>query len=422
MTINQKTDAKWLLGKRGEVYRMSRSGDVYQCRIWISTEKKYLRLSLKTTDYETAIGRGEKLILGTHSDISSGKKLFGITLGGLVDEYLKWRKQDVNVDGGITEGRFRTIKSQCSALLRTKSPDLRVAELNKNAFYDWGQMRRQDTPTITPVTIKNESATIGQIFSFAYREGYTHIPKMLFREVKISKNDVGKRDIFDREKGEYDRLTAFLRSYVSKKECPDPETRLERNKIRDYIYTLSNTCMRTGELRQMTWNDVLGYQEVVDETGTNICLVKLRIRKETSKVRNERTIIVRGGDYIKRLRSYSPYTEPDNFLFTNKTGTLQLGTRELYKHWDVIMRGIDIPNYKERKLSFYSLRHFGITLRMDAGVPIADVAYIAGTSSTHIENHYRHVEDEMMVRGAKRSFNQSIIEGRFQPVLDNAKM
>ena len=422
MTINQKTDAKWLLGKRGEIYRMSRSGDVYQCRIWISTEKKYLRLSLKTTDYETAIGRGEKLILGTHSDISSGKKLFGITLGGLVDEYLKWRKQDVNVDGGITEGRFRTIKSQCSALLRTKSPDLRVAELDKNAFFDWGQMRRQDTPTITPVTIKNESATIGQIFSFAYREGYTHIPKMLFREVKISKNDVGKRDIFDREKGEYDRLTAFLRSYVSKKECPDPETRLERNKIRDYIYTLSNTCMRTGELRQMTWNDVLGYQEVVDETGTNICLVKLRIRKETSKVRNERTIIVRGGDYIKRLRSYSPYTEPDNFLFTNKTGTLQLGTRELYKHWDVIMRGIDIPDYKERKLSYYSLRHFGITLRMDAGVPIADVAYIAGTSSTHIENHYRHVEDEMMVRGAKRSFNQSIIEGRFQPVLDNAKM
>jgi integrase len=421
LTINQKTDAKWLLAKRGEIYRMSRSGAVYQCRVWISTEKKYLRRSLKTTDYETAIVRGEKLILGTHSDISSGKKLFGITLGGLVDEYLKWRKQDVNVDGGITEGRFGTIKSQCRALLRTKSPDLRVAELDKNSFYDWGQMRRQDTPTITPVTIRNETATIGQIFSFAYRNGYSQFPKMIFREIKIAKGDVGKRDIFDREKGEYDRLTSFLRIYVSEKECPDPEQRLQRNKIRDYIYTLSNTCMRTGELRQMTWNDVLGYQEVVDETGKNVCLVKLRIRKETTKVRNERTIIVRGGDYIKRLRSYSPYTEPDNFLFTNKTGTLQLGTRELYKHWDVIMRGIDIPDYKKRKLSYYSLRHFGITLRMDAGVPIADVAYIAGTSSTHIENHYRHVEDEMMVRGAKRNFNQSI-EGRFQPVLDNAKM
>ena len=51
---------------------------------------------------------------------------------------------------------------------------------------------------------------------------------------------------------------------------------------------------------------------------------------------------------------------------------------------------------------------------MDAGVPIADDAYIAGTSSTHIENHYRHIEDEMMIRGATRNNNQSI-EGRFQP-------
>lgn len=414
MSVNKKTDNHWILGERGEIYRMPRNGHIYQCRVWLPTEKKYLRRSLKTTDYETAIIRGEKLILETHSDIASGRKLFGITLEELVDHYINWRTKDVGVEGGITKARLGTIKSQCRALLRTKSPKLRVAELDKNSFYDWIHMRRLDNPTISLVTIRNETATIGQIFSFAYREGLSHFPKMLFREIKISKGDIGKRDIFDKEKGEYDKLTSFLRSYVSKKECPDPEERLERNKIRDYIYTLSNTCMRTGELRQMTWNDVLGYRDEVDETGRKVCLVKLRIRKETSKVRNERTIIVRGGDYIKRLRSYSPYTEPDNLLFTNKTGTLQLGTRELYKHWDAIMRGIDIPDYSERKLSFYSLRHFGITLRMDSGVPIADVAYIAGTSSTHIENHYRHIQDDMMVRSAKRNFTQSI-EGRFQP-------
>ena len=102
MTINQKTDAKWLLGERGEIYRMSRSGGIYQCRVWIPTEKKYLRRSLKTTDYETAIGRGEKLILETHSDISSGKKMFGITLGELVDEYLKWREKDVGVEEALS--------------------------------------------------------------------------------------------------------------------------------------------------------------------------------------------------------------------------------------------------------------------------------------------------------------------------------
>ena len=415
MPVNKKTDNHWILGKRGEIYRMPRNGDIYQCRVWLSTENKYLRRSLKTTDYETAIIRGEQLVLETHSDIASGKKMFGISLGELVDEYINWRSKDVGAStNGITKERLGTIKSQCRALLRVKSSHIKVKELDKNSFYDWGQMRPKDNPTISPITIRNETATIGQIFSFAYRNGYSHFPKMLFREIKISKGDVGKRDIFDREKGEYDRLTAFLRSYVSKKECPDPERQLERQKIRDYIYILSNTCMRTGELRQLTWGDVLGFRDEVDEAGNNVCLVKLRIRKETTKVRNERTIIVRGGDYIKRLRSYSPFTESDNFLFTNKTGNLQLGTRELYKHWDAIMRGIDIPDYKERKLSYYSLRHFGITMRMDSGVPIADVAYIAGTSSTHIENHYRHIQDDMMVRGATRNITQSI-EGRFEP-------
>ena len=74
MSASKKTDAEWLLGDRGEIYRMPRSGAVYQCRIWVPDERKYLRKSLKTTDYETAKQRGEKLILQTLSDVHSGKK------------------------------------------------------------------------------------------------------------------------------------------------------------------------------------------------------------------------------------------------------------------------------------------------------------------------------------------------------------
>ena len=91
MTTNKKTDAEWLLGDRGEIYRMSRSGDVYQCRIWVPDERKYVRKSLKTTDHATAKQRGEKLILETLSDVASGRKLFGISLGELVDKFLEYR-------------------------------------------------------------------------------------------------------------------------------------------------------------------------------------------------------------------------------------------------------------------------------------------------------------------------------------------
>ena len=33
-------------------------------------------------------------------------------------------------------------------------------------------------------------------------------------------------------------------------------------------------------------------------------------------------------------------------------------------------------------------------MRMKSGVPIADVASVAGTSVSHIETHYRHIDDD----------------------------
>jgi integrase len=380
---------------------MSRSGAVYQCRIWVPDERKYLRKSLKTTDYETAKKRGETLILQTLSDVASGRKLFGITLGELVDKFLDYRWKDVE-NGTITEGRLTTIQSQCRALLRTKPRSTKIAELDENSFYEWRQMRLKDNSSITTVTIRNETATIGQIFDFAFRNGYSHFPKMYFRPIKISRADVGKRDTFTID--EYEGMVKYLRTYTSKKHCPDNEKRSERQKVRDYILTLSNTLMRTGELRQLTWGDVLGFEDRTDETGKKVCVVKLSIRKETSKVRRPRTVWVRGGDYIKRLKTYSDFTEPTHLLFTNKTGTHPLGTRELYRHWDTVMKGIGIEDHSERKLSYYSLRHFGITMRMKSGVPIADVASVAGTSVSHIETHYRHIDDEVMIDSALRNF------------------
>jgi integrase len=401
VTENKKTDAEWLYRDKGEIYRMSRSGDVYQCRIWVQDEKKYVRKSLKTKDLATARIRGDKLIFQTLSDVASGRKLFGISLGELVDLYLEYRRADVK-SGAITEGRFTTIQSQCRALLRTKPRSTKIAELDENSFYEWRQMRLNDNPSITIVTIRNETATIGQIFDFAYRNGYSHFPTMYFRPIKISRGDIGKRDSFTLE--EYNKMVGFLRTYASKSYCPDDEERTERQKVRDYILTLSNTLMRTGELRQLRWKDVLSYEDLVDDARQKICVVKLHIRKEITKVRRERTILVRGGEYLKRLRSYSAFTEPTDLLFTNKTGTHPLGTRELYKHWDVVMKSIGIEDHSERKLSYYSLRHFGITMRMKSGAPIADVAAVAGTSVAHIETHYRHIDDDVMIKTALRNF------------------
>ena len=402
---NSKTHSEPILGGEGELYLMPRSGDVYQLRIWLSQEKKYLRKSLKTTDYITALNRAKDEVLRVMSDTKQGKKQFGVTLGELIQEYLNWRYQDV-IGGVITEGRFTTIKSQCRAVLRTKPSDLKVNSLDENSFYDWGQMRRQDNSSITLVTIRNETATIGQIFDFAFRKGYTHFPKMIFRPTKISLDQVGRRGVFTEE--EYKKLTLYFKTFVSKKSCPNDDERLERIKVRDFILILANSLLRTGELRQFKWSDVLKYQEDKDESGHSITLVHLRVRKEVSKTRIARDIWVRGGEYFQRVYSYCENRGHDDLIFQNKNGTHQFGTRELYKHWDFLMNEIGIPNYKERKLSYYSLRHFGITYKLKQHTPIADIAYIARTSVSHIEQHYRHVDDEVMMNAARTNKPKSI--------------
>ena len=68
------------------------------------------------------------------------------------------------------------------------------------------------------------------------------------------------------------------------------------------------------------------------------------------------------------------------------------------------MYGIGIENYADRKLTWYSLRHFGITCRIRAKVPMADISKIAGTSVSHIETHYGHYGDEMLKSTALRNF------------------
>lgn len=56
---------------------------------------------------------------------------------------------------------------------------------------------------------------------------------------------------------------------------------------------------------------------------------------------------------------------------------------------------MELPQYKDDNLTYYSLRHHAITERVRARAMYQDVARVAGTSVAHIENMYLHVDDEM---------------------------
>ena len=147
-----------IFGGKAQILRVPQSGDVWQFRMWIAEEKKYLRKSLQTRDFEAATERAEKLYLETMANVSSGKKLFGLSLQELTDLYTDWREKDVGTR--ITKGRLVTIKSQMKHILAYKGAGLKIGELERNSFYDYESWRKQTTPGTQSVTIRNELSPV----------------------------------------------------------------------------------------------------------------------------------------------------------------------------------------------------------------------------------------------------------------------
>jgi integrase len=383
-----------------QIFKVPQSGDVYQFRMYIRTDKKHYRVSLKTRDLESALSKARDKALELSAFVRGGIKVFGMTLDELVADYIEYREKDV-VNGDIVPARLGTIKSQLKNMINIKSGDIKLAELDRDCMFDYQQERKLQSPGVCDVTIRNEQATINAMIGFAYRLGNIHFEKLNFKKIRIRKDDIGVRSTFTLE--EYDKLIMAMRSYVAKKNCPDDDERFERLMIRDYVLIASNTYLRVGEQRQLTWGDIDGYETHTDDNDKDVQLVNFTVRAETSKVRQTRKMITRGAEYFIRLKKRTEFTEAGHLLFS-LNGYVPLDARKWQRHWNNLMTDIGIENHKERKLQWYSLRHFGITMRVMSGVNLIDLSKLAGTSVSHIENTYLKYSEAQSRTAALKNF------------------
>lgn len=387
-----------VLGGKGKVIRTAQSGSMYQLRVWIEGEKQYLRETLKTKDLQTAIFRAETRIFQIYSDVATGKKMFGITLKDAVKQYIDLRKSEVEI-GRITAGRLLTINSHLKHLLSYKGADTKLSDLDRKSCFEYMLWRKQKQSDVKDVTVKNEQSTLNHFSKEMHRSGYSHFEGFEFRKFKA---DEEARDTFTL--AEYDDLVSFLRKWATKKAVSDNEKLLQvRLLIKDCILIGSNTMLRVGELWQLKWGDVQGYESHKDSLDQQVILVRLHVRKETAKNRKSRLITTRGGDYFKRLYKRSKFKNEDDYVFCGETGSERLSKKIFYDAWKELMDGINL-DYKKRNVTWYSLRHFGITCRLRAGASVFDVSKVAGTGIAYIEAHYGHFDQEMSRSMSLRNF------------------
>jgi len=171
------------------------------------------------------------------------------------------------------------------------------------------------------------------------------------------------------------------------------------------VLIASNSMLRVGELWQLRWSDIVGIETRYDEQEKAVNLVTINVRAEICKTRTSREVVCRGGEYVDRLRKRAKYTDANDYIFASSiSGTKRLSKRKWYGHWKNLMEGIGVEDYAERKLTWYSLRHFAITCRIRSRVSHLDISHLAGTSVSNIESIYGHWDTEMKRSAAMKNF------------------
>ena len=87
--------------------------DVWQFRMWLADEDKYIRQSLRTKDKAKAIADAEALYEDIKYMKRRGKKYYSISIKKAVEMYIEDKAKYVGIVGanGIVEGRLTTIKA-----------------------------------------------------------------------------------------------------------------------------------------------------------------------------------------------------------------------------------------------------------------------------------------------------------------------
>jgi integrase len=380
-------------------------GDYWHFRMWLAGEGKYARKSLKTRSRSTAIDKGKEFYLELFANAKMGKKYFSLTTKEAVAKYLASRKKDVEA-GLIVSGRWSTIKIHLEHWLEFIGRDTKIKEIERTDCEDYFHSRIKKNKKALPAsqtTVANEQSTINAMMRWLFKNNEALIDGFDFKKLpKLDrKNDAIRRSTFT--PGEIDEIGVAIHKYWDRdRNQLDEREWLARSLACYYFLIASVTGLRTGEQRQLRWGDLEWTGGVKDKNA--VPLVKIKIRAETSKVRQSREFMVRDNGYFRELRRlviplYDRRSVKDCPVFS-LDGENAITERALLYHFAKIMELAEIHDLENRNIVPYSFRHYFITQKLVNGLSHRQVADMCGTSITQIEKTYYHIDTDMMREAA----------------------
>lgn len=371
------------------IYRTTHSGDVYQMRMWIGEERKYIRKTLKTRDKALAIDRAKAEYHGYLARIHSGEKIFSISAKEMRDKYLEHVARLV-AGAQISKGRETNIKTFTKHFMEFVGEKTKVQSIDKRIFVEYRAYRQSKKSDIRMSVVQNEAATIKQMYKWAIEEGF--VTQKQFPDFGKIKVDQHESDVEAYTMQEYLWLIQQSAQWHKKVGALHPNRDEEfyyRQAINDFVLLMGHYGMRTGELCQIKFGDTTIFQD-----GT----ARIVIRKEVSKVKKQRVLRGIKADVIARRRQRSKFNENDDYLFSHFTKKDPIPRDKLYEYYRALCKIVKDKNQEfDDTKSLYSLRHLWITTQLLAQtVSPYKIAKYAGTSLKQITATYDNIDDEQI--------------------------
>jgi len=390
------------VGNLSFIYKTSLS-EFWYFRYWVNSEKKYVRVSLRTKDFTEAKNRGERKYLELIGKIHSGEKVFSITADEQVRRFLSYQESRHKTGDALHRQLSRQQYDKYRYVMRHYlsfiSPHTLLSSIKPSRFTDYFNFRRKETPQTSLMTIKAEQILIGSLFSWS-RENQLVLPTMIpkFGDFKIAPTD-GKRPPFTETT--YNQIITISKNWY--KHAESESESYNRQILHLSLLAMSWYGFRPGEMRGIEWRDVR-----LRNDGTAL----VSLRPEVTKMKKKRTNIGRG-DIFRRVQSFSRHTQEHDLVFgfyeTTDSGIYR--TNRYNEYWRELKKSVreKYPSCPIESVDPYHFRHFYITVRLLAGDSPYDIARLCGNSVLMIEKHYDQVRDEQIAKkllSKKVTFNK----------------
>jgi len=359
-----------------------RRAGIYYARLRLAGASKYITRSLKTSNEQTAVDLGRRLLFQLEQRSEQGLPTKSKLFAAVIDDYIAYRERD-HRHGRTSDGMLRQIR-RVSKFWREYVGYLAVEAIDDKvmrAFIPWrrdyyasfDKLPKNAKRHPTDKTLQWDMMLGKAIVKWAAEQGLRG--KQPAITVTFSPKKKRVRPAFER--WEYRLLWRTLCKRI--KIARDKRTKASRELLRVYVLVLANSGIRTGEANKLRVTDVHSFRD--DKQRHNYRLV---VRGKTG----ERDAILRSvaakrlDKYLAVRRAANPggllFVMPDGSPIITLIDQLTSALREA---------GIERSSFGE-KYSVYSLRHFYAVNALRSGIGVFEVARNMGTSVQMIQEYY----------------------------------